>query len=147
MKNNKWKQSCIILYNTTELFHYLLWHSWNCILLCDLFCSLMSWLYYHSNILLLKKLPCVSCMWTSRMSCHCYMISKLSTWRTSLMTDKVVLEFNQYDPGSRWRETIIWRSNHREIGDGVHGFFGGIRKIYNKYEISMWQQHWPPEAM
>lgn len=78
---------------------------------------------------------------------HYVLPTYLSTLITSLMTDKVVLEFNQYDPGSRWRETIISRSNHREVGDGVHGFFGGIRKIYDKYEISLWQKHWPPEAM
>lgn len=66
---------------------------------------------------------------------------------TFKMTDKVVLEFKQYDLGSPWRETTIWRKNHGEIGDGVNGYYGGIRKISNKHEISLWQQHWPTEAM
>lgn len=64
-----------------------------------------------------------------------------------LRSDKVILEFKQYEPGSQWRETTIWRKNHREVGDEVNGYYGGIRKLSDKHEILMWQQHWPTEAM
>lgn len=63
------------------------------------------------------------------------------------MTDAVVLEFKQYTPGSRWRETIIDRKHHSEIGDETDGFYGGIRKIHNKDEISMWKRMWPTKVV
>ncbi|KAK9062720.1 hypothetical protein SSX86_019909 [Deinandra increscens subsp. villosa] len=67
--------------------------------------------------------------------CHCH------------ESDTVVLEFNQYIPGSRWRHTMINRRYHREEGNEVDGFYGGIRKLYHKDEISIWQQFWPAEIL
>lgn len=58
-------------------------------------------------------------------------------------SDTVVLEFNQYAPGSRWRHMMINRKDHSEEGNETDGFYGGIRKLYNKDEISLWQQFWP----
>ncbi|KAL4578612.1 hypothetical protein LXL04_014738 [Taraxacum kok-saghyz] len=67
--------------------------------------------------------------------CHCH------------ENDTVVLEFNQYAPGSRWRHTMINRKDHREEGNEVDGFYGGIRKLNRKDEISMWEQFWPAEIL
>lgn len=67
--------------------------------------------------------------------CHCH------------ESDTVVLEFNQYAPGSRWRHTMISRKDHREEGNEVDGFYGGIRKLNRKNEISMWEQFWPAEIL
>ncbi|KAK6942166.1 F-box domain [Dillenia turbinata] len=61
--------------------------------------------------------------------------------------DTVILEFNQYAPGSRWRRTTVNRKNHREEGDEVDGFYGGIRKLYKEDEISMWKRHWPSQML
>ncbi|KAI3707707.1 hypothetical protein L6452_26336 [Arctium lappa] len=58
-------------------------------------------------------------------------------------SDTVVLEFNQYAPGSRWRHMMINRKGHCEEGNEADGFYGGIRKLYNKDEICLWQQFWP----
>ncbi|KAG5242561.1 hypothetical protein OIU76_010524 [Salix suchowensis] len=57
--------------------------------------------------------------------------------------DAVVLEFSQYTPGSRWRQTMISRKDHREAGNEADGFYGGIRKLYKAEEISKWKQLWP----
>ncbi|KAK1437940.1 hypothetical protein QVD17_03740 [Tagetes erecta] len=62
-------------------------------------------------------------------------------------SDTVVLEFSQYAPGSRWRHTMINRRCHREEGNEADGFYGGIRKLYHKDEISVWQQFWPAEIL
>ncbi|KAL7174409.1 hypothetical protein ACSBR2_033632 [Camellia fascicularis] len=59
----------------------------------------------------------------------------------------VVLEFNQYAPGSRWRRTFLNRKNHREEGNEADGFYGGVRKLHNKDEISTWRELWPPEVL
>lgn len=67
--------------------------------------------------------------------CHCH------------ENDTVVLEFNQYAPGSRWRHTMINRKEHREEGNEADGFYGGIRKLNRKDEISMWEQFWPAEIL
>ncbi|CAI9271091.1 unnamed protein product [Lactuca saligna] len=67
--------------------------------------------------------------------CHCH------------ENDTVVLEFNQYAPGSRWRHTMIHRKEHREEGNEADGFYGGIRKLNRKDEISMWEQFWPAEIL
>lgn len=61
--------------------------------------------------------------------------------------DTVVLEFNHYPPESRWRRKIIDRREHREDGSEDDGFYGGIRKLERKEEISMWKQFWPAEAV
>ncbi|CBI32779.3 unnamed protein product, partial [Vitis vinifera] len=44
--------------------------------------------------------------------------------------DMLILEFNQYSPGSQWRRVVINRKNHQEEGNGADGFYGGIRKIF-----------------
>lgn len=64
-----------------------------------------------------------------------------------LLADTVILEFNQYPTGSRWRQTMINRKDHREVGNQADGFYGGIRKLYKEDEISMWKSLWPTQAM
>lgn len=54
----------------------------------------------------------------------------------------VILEFKQYIPGSQWRRTAIKRKDHREGGNEGDGFYGGIRKLYNKEEIEAWKKFW-----
>ncbi|CAL9762533.1 unnamed protein product [Musa acuminata subsp. burmannicoides] len=67
--------------------------------------------------------------------CHCH------------LSDTVVLEFNQYTPGSRWRRALINRKDHREEGSETDGFYGGIRKLQSKDEISKWRQLWPTDIL
>lgn len=64
-----------------------------------------------------------------------------------LAADTVVLEFNQYTPGSRWRQTNVSRKNHREEGNEADGFYGGIRKIYDESEIATWKRLWPTQVL
>lgn len=63
------------------------------------------------------------------------------------LTDIVVLEFKQYTPGSRWRHATLNRKDHREEGNEADGFYGGIRKLSNEEEISMWRRLWPTEVL
>ncbi|KAJ8759995.1 hypothetical protein K2173_010851 [Erythroxylum novogranatense] len=58
-------------------------------------------------------------------------------------SDMVILEFNQYSPGSQWRRTVIHRKDHLEEGNEADGFYAGIRKLYSEEEISRWKQLWP----
>lgn len=58
-------------------------------------------------------------------------------------SDTLVLEFNHYARGSRWRRTILNRRDHREEGDEAAGFYGGIRKLSSSQEISEWGDFWP----
>ncbi|KAK9290561.1 hypothetical protein L1049_008731 [Liquidambar formosana] len=67
--------------------------------------------------------------------CHCH------------NSETVILEFNQYTAGSRWRRTLINRKDHREEGNEVDGFYGGIRKLHNEEEISMWKRLWPTQVV
>ncbi|XP_074585443.1 F-box protein At2g32560-like [Curcuma longa] len=67
--------------------------------------------------------------------CHCH------------LSNTIVLEFNQYTPGSRWRQASIDRKNHREVGNETDGFYGGIRKLESKDEISKWRELWPTDAL
>ncbi|KAI3450047.1 hypothetical protein Pfo_006712 [Paulownia fortunei] len=62
-------------------------------------------------------------------------------------SDTLVLEFNQYTRGSRWRRTTVNRKDHREEGNEADGFYGGIRKICSNEEISMWKKLWPSAAL
>ncbi|XP_057480622.1 F-box protein At2g26850 [Actinidia eriantha] len=62
-------------------------------------------------------------------------------------SDMVVLEFNQYTRGSRWRRTSVHRKDHHEEGNEADGFYGGIRKLHSNDEISMWRQLWPAEVL
>ncbi|TYI64993.1 hypothetical protein E1A91_D09G126700v1 [Gossypium mustelinum] len=62
-------------------------------------------------------------------------------------SDTVVLEFNQYALGSRWRHTTIDRKEHREEGNEGDGFYGGIRKLGSVEEISTWKRLWPAEIL
>ncbi|GMN65066.1 hypothetical protein TIFTF001_034127 [Ficus carica] len=62
-------------------------------------------------------------------------------------SDTVVLDFNQYTPGSRWRHTTVNRKDHREEGNEADGFYGGIRKLNGEEEISTWKQLWPTETL
>ncbi|XP_022995101.1 F-box protein At2g32560-like [Cucurbita maxima] len=62
-------------------------------------------------------------------------------------SETVVLEFNQYTPGSRWRLAAINRKDHREEGNEIDGFYGGIRKLCSDQEISMWKQLWPTDIL
>lgn len=61
--------------------------------------------------------------------------------------DTIVLEFNQYTVGSRWRRALINRKDHREEGNEVDGFYGGIRKLYSNDDISTWKSLWPPQVL
>lgn len=61
--------------------------------------------------------------------------------------DTVVLEFNQYSPGSRWRRAVVDRKDHREEGSESEGFYGGIRKLYDENEISAWRRLWPATVL
>ncbi|KAF3791954.1 F-box protein [Nymphaea thermarum] len=63
------------------------------------------------------------------------------------LNDTVILEFNQYAPGSRWRRTAISRKDHREEGNEAGGFYGGIRKLSSKDEISTWRHLWPHDIL
>lgn len=65
----------------------------------------------------------------------------------TVLADTVMLEFNQYTPGSRWRRTAINRKDHREAGNEGDGFYGGIRKLHSKEEIAMWKRLWPTEVL
>ncbi|XP_039122877.1 F-box protein At2g32560-like [Dioscorea cayenensis subsp. rotundata] len=62
-------------------------------------------------------------------------------------SDTIMLEFNQYTPGSRWRRAAVNRKNHREEGNETDGFYGGIRKLKSKDEINMWKQLWPTDNL
>lgn len=62
-------------------------------------------------------------------------------------SENIILEFNQYTPGSRWRQATINRKDHREEGNETDGFYGGIRKLYSKDEISTWRQLWPVDIL
>ncbi|EOY32864.1 F-box family protein isoform 1 [Theobroma cacao] len=62
-------------------------------------------------------------------------------------SDTVVLEFNHYTPGSRWRRTSINRKDHREEGNEADGFYGGIRKLSSEEEITTWKRLWPAEIL
>ena len=64
-----------------------------------------------------------------------------------MISDTVVLEFNQYTPGSRWRRTIISRKDHREEGNESDGFYGGIRKLHKSEEIATWKSLWPRDIL
>ncbi|KAL6627728.1 hypothetical protein ACP70R_031454 [Stipagrostis hirtigluma subsp. patula] len=63
------------------------------------------------------------------------------------LSDTVVLEFNQYTPGSRWRQALINRKDHREEGNEGDGFYGGVRKLRSKDDISKWKQLWPTDIL
>ncbi|KAK7304893.1 hypothetical protein VNO77_42786 [Canavalia gladiata] len=62
-------------------------------------------------------------------------------------SDTVVLQFNHYTPGSRWRQTTVSRKDHREEGNEADGFYGGIRKIKSEAEIAIWKRLWPSEVL
>lgn len=62
-------------------------------------------------------------------------------------SDTVTLEFKQYAPGSRWREVVINRKDHREVGNEADGFYAGIRKLNQEDEISMWKGLWPTKPL
>ncbi|KAK7828522.1 F-box protein At2g32560 [Quercus suber] len=67
--------------------------------------------------------------------CHCH------------YSDSVILEFNQYSPDSKWRRMVINRKGHREEGNEVDGFYGGIRKLYDDEEIARWKRLWPTQIL
>eukprot|EP01018_Ginkgo_biloba_P031131 Gb_23415 [translate_table: standard] len=67
--------------------------------------------------------------------CRCY------------LDDVLCLEFRQYTRGSRWRQIQIKRKRIREDGNEAEGFYGGIRKLYSKDEISSWLRLWPRESL
>ncbi|XP_044478696.1 F-box protein At2g26850-like [Mangifera indica] len=67
--------------------------------------------------------------------CHCH------------YSDMVALEFNQYPAGSQWRQTMINRKEHREVGNEGDGFYGGIRKLYKEEERAMWKSLWPARTL
>lgn len=64
-----------------------------------------------------------------------------------LLADAIVLEFKHYAPGSKWRQTTVSRKDHREKGDETDGFYGGIRKLQTKDEITTWRRFWPVDVL
>lgn len=62
-------------------------------------------------------------------------------------SDRIILEFNQYSIGSRWRKTVVKRKDHREDGNESDGFYGGIRKLYDRNEIYEWKKIWPSDVL
>ena len=64
-----------------------------------------------------------------------------------MLADTIILEFNQYTPGSKWRRASVNRKDHREGGNETDGFYGGIRKLHSKYEIAKWKKMWPTEVL
>ncbi|CAA0833503.1 F-box protein [Striga hermonthica] len=62
-------------------------------------------------------------------------------------SETVVVEFKQYSRGSRWRTTIVNRTEHREEGTETDGFYGGLRKICGDEEISAWKRLWPSQIL
>ncbi|PON59573.1 F-box domain containing protein [Trema orientale] len=62
-------------------------------------------------------------------------------------SDTVVLDFNQYTPGSRWRHATVSRKDHRKEGNEADGFYGGIRKLNKEEEILTWKKLWPTETL
>ncbi|CAN4109037.1 unnamed protein product [Withania somnifera] len=71
----------------------------------------------------------------SNLSCHCH------------ASETVSLEFKQYTPSSRWRQIVINRKDHREVGNEADGFYGGIRKLYSNKEVSLWKRIWPSSTL
>ncbi|XP_016484983.1 F-box protein At2g26850-like isoform X1 [Nicotiana tabacum] len=71
----------------------------------------------------------------NKLNCHCH------------SSDTVLLEFKQYTPGSRWRQIVINRKEHREVGNEADGFYGGIRKLYSDKEISLWKSLCPSSTL
>jgi hypothetical protein len=65
----------------------------------------------------------------------------------SISADIVWLEFNQYTLGSKWRRAAINRQTHREEGNEAEGFYGGVRKLNTKEEITIWKKLWPIETL
>ncbi|XP_002968595.2 F-box protein At2g26850 [Selaginella moellendorffii] len=66
----------------------------------------------------------------------------------SCQSDNTVwLVFNQFTSGSRWKRTPIDRVSHREEGNETDGYYGGIRKLRSKDEISMWERLWPVDIL
>ncbi|GMN21349.1 hypothetical protein TIFTF001_047267 [Ficus carica] len=57
-------------------------------------------------------------------------------------SDTVIVEFNQYPPGSRWRRTTTSRKHHPREGNTVDGFYGGIIKLSDE-ETAKWLSFWP----
>ena len=84
-------------------------------------------------------------------ACVWKIVDRYSTVRLEsfvvLFADTIMLEFNQYTPGSRWRRAAVNRKNHREEGNETDGFYGGIRKLKSKDEINMWKQLWPTDNL
>ncbi|KAK3032372.1 hypothetical protein RJ639_037090, partial [Escallonia herrerae] len=62
-------------------------------------------------------------------------------------SDTIVLEFNQYAFASRWRRTIVSRKDHQEKGNEADGFYGGIRKLSSREDISTWKRLWPTDIL
>ena len=58
----------------------------------------------------------------------------------------VILEFAQYTAGSKWRHTMINRKHHIERGNEIDGFYGGIRKLHSREEITKWKNLWPTKT-
>ncbi|XP_057825786.1 F-box protein At2g26850 isoform X2 [Cryptomeria japonica] len=63
------------------------------------------------------------------------------------LDEKVWLEFRQYATGSRWRRIQMRRNKAPEAGSESDGFYGGIRKLKNRDDISAWLQIWPKEPL
>jgi hypothetical protein len=87
--------------------------------------------------------------YSSSNSSEAFMLSYTSSTNLTLvyLVDTVVLEFNQYSAGSRWRQALVNRKNHREEGNEGDGFYGGVRKLRSKDDVSKWRQLWPTDIL
>ncbi|EPS66079.1 hypothetical protein M569_08700, partial [Genlisea aurea] len=61
--------------------------------------------------------------------------------------DSLIVEFKQYEVGSRWRKVKISRKKQGVVGDEVDGYYGGIRRICREREIEKWRRFWPKCAL
>lgn len=80
-------------------------------------------------------------------SAHSFLNKQIQNTCAGYAADTVVLEFNQYTPGSRWRQALVKRKEHREEGNEGDGFYGGIRKLRGNDDISKWRQLWPTDVL
>ncbi|CAN6823010.1 hypothetical protein Bca4012_028501 [Brassica carinata] len=61
--------------------------------------------------------------------------------------ENVVMEFRQFRPESPWKTTVLNRKDHRETGNEVSGFYGGVKKLGTEEEVSTWKRLWPSQVL
>lgn len=61
--------------------------------------------------------------------------------------ENVVMEFRQFRPELPWKTTVLNRKEHRETGNEVSGFYGGVKKLGTEEEVSTWKRLWPSQVL